>query len=52
MQYSEYCNVSDCKIRLVFLKDLLLWNSIFDTTLYILTLVKSTIAIHFDSGLE
>jgi hypothetical protein len=51
MHYSEYCNVSDCKISLIFLKYLLLWNSTFNKTVYILTLVKSTVAIKFDSGL-
>jgi len=49
--YTEYCNVSDCKISLIFLKDLLLWNSTFNKNVYILTLVKSTVAIKFDSGL-
>jgi hypothetical protein len=52
MQYNEYCIVSDCKISLIFLKDLLLWNSTFNKTVYILTLVKSTVAIKFDSGLR
>jgi hypothetical protein len=47
----EYCNVSDCKISLIFLKDLLLWNSTFNKIVYILTLVKSTVAVKFDSGL-
>jgi hypothetical protein len=51
MQYSEYCNVSDCRISLIFLKDLLLWNSTFNNTVYVLTLGKSTVAIKFDSWL-
>jgi hypothetical protein len=51
MQYNEYCNVSDCKISLIFLKDLLLWNSKFNKTVYVLTLAKSTVAFKFDSGL-
>jgi len=50
--YSEYCNVSDCKISLIFLKALLPWNFTFNKTVYILTLVISTVAIKFDSGLE
>ena len=44
--------VSDCKISLIFLKDLLLWNSTFNKTVYILTMVKSTVASKFDSGLR
>jgi len=52
MQYGGYCNVSDCKISLIFLKDLLLWNSTLNKTIYVFTLVKSTDAIKFDSGLR